>query len=693
MTLANDELELRIAEALRLDPTGAALLEAPLGPLLLTAYSHDARLWLRCKRVMKAHKLPMRDYEAALKRLAHEAERIPTIGGAAHHTDRSYIRSVWPDAPEIVGEDCTVPQNYRIEPHHRKPAIAREKTKLVDGHAEVTLEHVSINPILMTRRVALVSNKQWYVEIAHRSLNRWRSIIVPQGVALDHRRFMATMIDKGVMTTSAQAPEICAWLLAYWDENQNQIPVTYGADEMGWHGENAKFGFLLGHAQIAQPGVRTIEFHSENAEDEVAEYRPIGTLEGWLNLLGKVRAYPAMRIAVYGSLAAPLVSVLGIGNCLIDFACTTSKGKSTALRLADSCWRTAQEALPNWDTTLAAAEDRARRLNDLPLIIDETQLLDPQIAARFVYGIVGGRTRGRAARDGTERAAKSWRTVLMTSGEQPVSEHAQRAGAAARSLSILQPPLGAPSESGARLADEIRLTCAEHAGHAGRAVVRWLVDHPERWVGLRQEHRRRAAALRDHGSGAQARMADVVALLDVAAMVAREAIAGWPWPAEPPSEDPACRALLDEAVTHAVIASDDAARAWAWLASVAQQQDGRWHVDGSKAGQPIGGWLGKRDSDAELWCWYPAALRTELERGGFAFDSTLRAWRERKWLKLEGDRPGYTCKVSVAGNRQRLVCVVSRLPDSVDDATAMDAPPPGEPGDLDSQVDMWQHGD
>lgn len=693
---ASKDLELRVAEAIRSDPSGGSLLESPIGPLLVTAYAYDKPLWLRCLRVMRSEKLQQTgDIRKAIKEMAERAAKIPQIGRATSRDEEEEsdcVRTYWTDAPKSVTKKTYVPQNYRIEGPPQKPAISLEKRKIgSDNQVEVTLVPVSINPILITRLIAMVSSKAYYTEISHRTRNKWRTLIVPQSVAFNHRRFTDVLLDKGVMATAVQAPEICAWLLSYWDENQDQIPVMYGASELGWQGPNSKYGFLLGRKQICaekdQEGKKTleVEFHSESTEDEIAEYRTVGTMEGWLEICRSLSQFPAMRIAVYASLAAPLINVLGIGNCLIDFACTTSKGKSTALRLADSCWRTKQEALPNWDTTLAAIEDRARRLNDLPLIIDETQLLESTMAGRFVYGIVGGRTRGRAARNGEEKTAKMWRTILMTSGEQPVSEHANRAGAAARSLSILQSPLGPQTDAAGALANHVRDECGRHCGHAGEAVVRWLVEHRSEWNDLRDAHRDRAAKLRG-ASGAQNRMADVIALLEISSMIVHKAIPEFPWPDIPLSEDPLVRPLLAESVTHAVEASDEGTRAFEFIMSVAAQNPNRWWHELYKGAPPSQGWFGRHDTAKRTYCWFPAALKLELERGKYPVDAVLRAWRERGWLEAEAGRSGYTKKVAIGEDKPRLTVLrIDAMGSGSDDPRPIPPPPPDEDG--------WSHGD
>lgn len=81
MSDPNAPLEQRIEEALRADPSGGSLLLPPMGPVLLLAYTTDKPLWMRARAVLQSKKGGLlRSIEPEIRRLAHEANRIPQIG-------------------------------------------------------------------------------------------------------------------------------------------------------------------------------------------------------------------------------------------------------------------------------------------------------------------------------------------------------------------------------------------------------------------------------------------------------------------------------------------------------------------------------------------------------------------------------------------------------------------------------------
>ncbi len=69
---------------------------------------------------------------------------------------------------------------------------------------------------------------------------------------------------------------------------------------------------------------------------------------------------------------------------------------------------------------------------DLPLIMDEIGEGDGKTFGQTIYRILSGTGRGRAKRDGTLADSKTWRTMIISAGELPVSEYIIEGGAKVR---------------------------------------------------------------------------------------------------------------------------------------------------------------------------------------------------------------------------------------------------------------------
>jgi putative DNA primase/helicase len=57
---------------------------------------------------------------------------------------------------------------------------------------------------------------------------------------------------------------------------------------------------------------------------------------------------------------------------------------------------------------------------DTAVVFDEMGVLDPRDTGAAIYSLANGAGKQRAARDGSLREAKSWRVIVISSGEIPV---------------------------------------------------------------------------------------------------------------------------------------------------------------------------------------------------------------------------------------------------------------------------------
>lgn len=105
------------------------------------------------------------------------------------------------------------------------------------------------------------------------------------------------------------------------------------------------------------------------------------------------------------------------------------------------------------------------------------------------YMLANGQAKGRASRDGIPRALLTWRLLFLSSGELGLADKLAENGLKSRGgqevrfvglpvdKAMLADLHGLP-DAGA-VADRLKMLCAEHYGHAGRAFLHWLCVHRE----------------------------------------------------------------------------------------------------------------------------------------------------------------------------------------------------------------------
>ncbi len=646
-----------------------AALENDMLDRLAHAFNDDPRTWAQCKEVLRNHKF-IRDVEHRVKALAREFAQIPSIGGPPQ-TERS-VSEIWDGAP--VGKDVYPPQGYEIS--MANPAIERLQPCTVgDAHYEKRIP-VCRTPMLITRRIGHVQMKSLMLEIAYRTDHGWRKLLEDRAVLFNARKIVDTS-RFGVPVASDNAMELVTWLRHYEGANSKHIPEGHVSSAMGWQGSDdrpTQHGFLCGTRQLGGNG-RAIELEGSDGDmAEAKQFRVHGSFDTWKAVLEGIVHFPAVRLAICAALAPPLIAILGAPNGIVEWSGRTSQGKTTVLKIAQSCWRSGTYDMSTWDATTISVEAAAKFQSDLPLIIDDTKTAGDASRGgitKVIYQLIAGRARGRANRDGAQRLRGRWRTLAMITGEEPVGEIAKAEGAAARVLSFWSAPFGEISETTGRLIDYSVDQLGLHYGHAGPKVVRWLWDNQDAWDDLRTMYIESTNRVRRQlATPAAARLSEVIALLDCSAYVGMRA-GCMPWMEKPLWEYPEVNEAIRRALTLASSSSDRAYDAWEYAISEALSKPKSWIPWGEsppdKERDPSGGWLGYYAIDSAdrvgEHAWFPQQLRKVLTAGGFDPGSAMRAWKDLGVL-INPERSRFTSQVRPELSRQkmRLIRVKDQYP-------------------------------
>ena len=106
-------------------------------------------------------------------------------------------------------------------------------------------------------------------------------------------------------------------------------------------------------------------------------------------------------------------------------------------------------------------------VNGLPLIIDDTQrAANKEDIKKTIYAVVSGRSKSRASRRGTE-CSRTWHTVLISSGEKPLTSHCSADGVPARVITFRGSPFGRTDQETAGVVRRINEGICRSYGQAG----------------------------------------------------------------------------------------------------------------------------------------------------------------------------------------------------------------------------------
>lgn len=118
---------------------------------------------------------------------------------------------------------------------------------------------------------------------------------------------------------------------------------------------------------------------------------------------------------------------------VVDVSGESSSGKSGLLLLCSSVWGSPKDYIGSFNVTKVAVERRSAFLNSYPQIHDDSNgVNDTKMIQTMIYQFVG---KLRGSITGSQNSA-SWRSIMLTSGENEILAYAEAQGVAARVIPI-----------------------------------------------------------------------------------------------------------------------------------------------------------------------------------------------------------------------------------------------------------------
>lgn len=366
-------------------------------------------------------------------------------------------------------------------------------------------ERVCHYPMILEGYVRDVETGASMVVVAWFANTQWRRMVLTReamAVGSDISRAAAPF---GAPVHTANSNAVILYLSAFEAQNLAHFEEVKGVSRMGWlPGQEA---FLVGTQLVNDKGARPVQspmslcdgwgatdfvFVPSGREVEriLAGYRQEGNLQEWTKAAKMASGYPLALAGLYVSMLPPLLQILGADNFVWEWSGKSSVGKTTALGLAASIWGQPRlnlepSIVSSWRVTDVYIERMLATLGDLPMYLDDTRTASTRMKngidpVQVVYDVVSGTTKGRGTISGTE-AKRAWRTILMSTGEEPITGDSTKLGVFARTWAIFGQPWGRTSPEAAAMVLEVESLISENYGVLGPIWIQRLMEKRASW--------------------------------------------------------------------------------------------------------------------------------------------------------------------------------------------------------------------
>ncbi len=216
-------------------------------------------------------------------------------------------------------------------------------------------------------------------------------------------------------------PEAEKHVIRYIKQNASPSKVARVTDQTGWHLGNC---FALPNQII---GSRNVVYRKGGNDDEV--YARKGNLKGWQDSVAPLCVgNPTLILSVCCALAGPLLEKVGIVGGGIQLYGNSSGGKTGALETAASVWGNPESFVSSWDATKNGVEIQMYKRNHTVAVLDEISRVDPKKLPGMIYMACNGGGKISMTQEREGRPVLTWRSLILSSGEKKVGEHAALSG-------------------------------------------------------------------------------------------------------------------------------------------------------------------------------------------------------------------------------------------------------------------------
>lgn len=489
-------------------------------------------------------------------------------------------------------------------------------------------------PMLLLNRMHSLDTGEEKIEIAFLRDKKWKTAIYPRSLIFSTRN-ICVLADLGLMVTSENAKDIVRYLGDLEIANLDVLKLKKCVNQLGWYDES----FM---PFVKNELILDIE---KSTQRWLNAYESEGKLEDWI---AKMRTYRnenhIFRFLLASSFATPLLKILNHRTFFIHNWADSRTGKTACLRASLSVWGDSEELITSFNATKVGLERMAGFFNDLPLGIDERQVAgnnNQDFIESLVYMLGLGGSKLRGAKSGGLQAMKSWRTIVMTTGEEPLSNMTSQTGVATRVLEVYGSPF-----NNERKAKEMYDITQQTYGTAGAEFIKLLLEkYGGKFEELKERHRQIVMDLEKEMDNKVSTHISGVAMVILSDLLVSE----WLFK----EQDQGLSYLAGFQILHQLGSAqevDIVEKAYEYIKS--------WCFSNRESFQsyskPCYGFIG---NTGNMFYIFPHIIENEMTLRGFPYRKILKGFSERGYLMESNNGAGYQVQVRANGTRIRYIAV------------------------------------
>ncbi|MBA3007514.1 MAG: DUF927 domain-containing protein [Proteobacteria bacterium] len=318
--------------------------------------------------------------------------------------DGKELQLVEPSADTVPWADAVLPEGYVINERGLFFVVNEDSYGMV-----------AQAPLWFNRQRVNIESGQSQFEICYLADGTVQSIMIDREDLHTQKWF----VHLGGLHKFPVPPSQSKGLRMYlWEADQVCTKVTFYSPTSGWK------KYPDGKTEFVPFGKIEVDPVGDGIKQRFAQLKSKGDESVWLSTVIPVLVKnPLACVPFAASLAAPLLEIVQVPNCVVDVFHTSGSGKTVACIMAMSIWGNGEKLKLNWDTTAVGLEQNVAAFTCLPQFFDESQLnQNPKMIGTAVYNVANGMGKVRGAAGGGTQITRQWKTCLLSTGEASLLE-------------------------------------------------------------------------------------------------------------------------------------------------------------------------------------------------------------------------------------------------------------------------------
>lgn len=412
--------------------------------------------------------------EGAIRALIATAKPIDLKPKTAKKTQRSKASQIVPaqKANDLPLEGCYFESTHEGGLEWVKVNGENLTRKDVSGHIEAigSVEHENEGKGILVRFLDRYKNEQTH--------------FISYGILMgDGPEAYRDLAKKGLWINPRNKSLLLEYLMSLNGDPSQCVQIV---TRCGWHGDS----FVVPDRTYGNPLVRFQDIDPPKNPKQAIN----GSLDDWKQNIGRYcQGNPRLIFFVLVAIAPPMSNVLNAENGGYHLFGESSKGKTTALKIAASVYGLPKNINKSWHSTNVGLELMAAEHNDQCLFLDEIGQADPKVIASSSYFLANGQGKQRGNKNITLKPSERYSIMILSTGEHPSTDYISESGRNAKSgqeVRLVDVPVDSQSGMGVfdnlhdfknpgELADYLNTECSKYHGSVFAEFMERLVKDIE----------------------------------------------------------------------------------------------------------------------------------------------------------------------------------------------------------------------